>query len=141
MKNTILILILTIAVIACDDNTDLDKPVIRYSPIEVVETKTLSASPTVLTFEAESETKDLVVISNTNWEITSPEWCVLSTTSGIGNATLSVTVQANPSKEQRIGNLVISGENTPSVLIPLTQKAKKEDSQKEPGADDNQPPT
>ena len=141
MKKTLFFLILTIAVIACDDNTELDKPVIRYSPIEVVETKTLSASPNELSFEATGPTKSITISSNTSWSISCPEWCSLSAMSGLGNATISITAQANPNKEQRTGNIVITGDGVSSVTIPLTQKPKEDDPQKEPGADDNQPPT
>lgn len=105
------------------------------------ETTTLTATPSELIFEAGGEVKELTIKSNTSWAISCPEWCSLSYSSGIGDATITVTAQANPGKEQRTGNLVIVGNETPSVTISLTQKAKTEETGKEPGADDNQPPT
>jgi len=108
---------------------------------EAVETKTLSASPSELSFEAEGGTKELTIKSNTNWTITYPEWCILSNSSGSGNAVITVTAQANLGKEQRTGKIIIIGNETPSVTILLIQNIKTEGTQKEPGADDNQPPT
>ena len=107
----------------------------------VVDTKTLTASPSEFNFEAEGESKELTIKSNTSWAVSCPEWCTLSTSSGFSEATITVTALANPGKEQRKGSLVIVGNETPSVTVPLTQKAKTEETQKEPGADDNQPPT
>lgn len=103
--------------------------------------KTLSANVASLEFDGKGETKQFTISSNTSWNITKPEWCTLSKTSGNGNDEISVTVAENPNKEQRSGQIVISGEGVSSVTIPVTQKPKASDNTGEPGSGDNLPPT
>ena len=104
--------------------------------------KTLSVNPNSLSFEAEEETKSFDIYSNTNWNISCPDWCFLSVQNGSGNATIAITAMTNAETVQRNGQVIITGIGVTSVSINITQKAKEEDnSQKEPGADDNLPPT
>lgn len=102
--------------------------------------KTLSANTSSLSFEAKGEQKSFAISSNTNWEISKPEWCTLSVTSGTGDATISVTATENKEREQRTGNIVITGEGVSPITITLTQKAR-EAGNSEPGPGDNTPPT
>ena len=102
--------------------------------------KTLSANTSSLSFEAKGEQKSFAISSNTNWEISKPEWCTLSVTSGTGDATISVTATENKEREQRTGNIVITGEGVSPITISLSQKAR-EAGNSEPGPGDNTPPT
>ncbi len=102
--------------------------------------KTLSTNTPSLSFEAKGEQKSFAISSNTNWEISKPEWCTLSVTSGTGDATISVTATENKEREQRTGNIVITGEGVSPITISLNQKAR-EAGNSEPGPGDNTPPT
>ena len=76
----------------------------------------------------------------TNWSITCPEWCTLSTKSGSGNATITVTAFKNDKTEQRTGQVIISGENVDDVNITITQEPADE-TPNEPTPGDNLPPS
>ena len=109
--------------------------------IDIPKEKLLSVSPTTLEFEASGGALSLILSSNTSWVVSSsPEWCTLSTYSGSGNAEIAVTAQANPTEVQRTGHIVVAGEGVNPITINLLQK-ESPSSQKEPGPNDNQPPT
>lgn len=105
-----------------------------------IETKTLSTNTTSLSFGAKEESKSFTITSNTNWTISKPDWCTISTTTGSGDAELYVTASENPNKEQRTGQIVLSGEGVNSVTITITQNGKDTTGSQEPGSDDNIPP-
>ncbi|MBQ8486276.1 MAG: BACON domain-containing protein [Prevotella sp.] len=102
--------------------------------------KTLATNTTSLSFEAKGETKSFTISSNTSWTVSKPDWCTLSVSSGTGNGEVTVTAAENTVKEQRTGQIIITGEGVNSVSIALTQKAKETSNSEEPGAGDNQPP-
>ncbi len=68
---------------------------------------TLSVSPTSLSFtEEDTSTKLLSVTSNTSWTAAvSDSWIHVSATSGSGNASLSVTADANTADDARNGSI------------------------------------
>lgn len=103
--------------------------------------KTLSSNTTSLSFEAKEESKTFTISSNTSWTISKPDWCTLSSSSGNGNADVVVSASENPSKEQRSGQIVISGEGVDPVSIIVSQKGKDTTNSEEPGAGDNLPPS
>lgn len=103
-------------------------------------TKTLATNTTSLTFEANEDTKSFNITSNTSWTISKPDWCSISATTGSGDAEIYVTASENPNKEQRTGQIIISGEGVNSVTITITQNGKDTTGSQEPGADDNIPP-
>lgn len=103
--------------------------------------KTLTTNTTSLSFEAKEESKSFTINSNTSWTISKPEWCTVSASSGTGNADIVVTAADNPNKEQRTGQIVISGEGVNSVAISVSQKGKDTTNSQEPGPNDNQPPS
>lgn len=107
---------------------------------EDIEAKTLSTNTTSLSFGAKEESKSFTITSNTNWTISKPDWCTISTTTGSGDADISVIVSENPNKEQRTGQIIISGEEVNSVTITITQNGKDTTGSQEPGPDDNIPP-
>lgn len=111
----------------------------KYSEDPIV--KTLTTNTTSLSFEAKEESKSFTINSNTSWTISKPEWCAVSASSGNGNADIVVTAADNPNKEQRTGQIVISGEGVSSVTISVSQKGKDTTNSQEPGPNDNQPPS
>lgn len=104
-------------------------------------TKALATNTTSLSFEAKEDTKSFTISSNTSWTISKPDWCSISATTGSGDAEIYVTTSENPNKEQRTGQIIVSGEGVSSVTISVSQKAKDTTGSEEPGADDNIPPT
>ena len=85
--------------------------------------------------------KTFTISSNTNWTISKPEWCAVSVSSGTGNGDVVVIATENPSKEQRNGQIVVSGEGVSPVSISVSQEGKDTSNSQEPGADDNLPPS
>lgn len=89
-------------------------------PITIIQVGgTVSVSPSSLDFIDREETKPLNITTPFTWTATSSEsWLKLSSTSGNGNATLSVTAEANNSTANRAGTLtIISAEKTISVAV------------------------
>lgn len=108
---------------------------------EEIVVKTLTTNTTSLSFEAKEESKSFRISSNTSWTISKPDWCTISASYGNDNAEIVVTVAENPSKNQRSGQIVISGEGVSSVTISISQKGKDVTNSQEPGAGDNLPPS
>lgn len=103
--------------------------------------KMLTTNTTSMSFEANEESKSFIINSNTSWTISKPEWCVVSASSGTDNAEIVVTAAGNPNKEQRTGQIVVSGEGVNSVTISVSQKGKDTTNSQEPGSGDNLPPS
>ena len=100
--------------------------------------KTLSVNTTALEFEKDGGSQSITITSNTSWSISCPEWCTLSAASGSDNANITITVGKNEKKEQRNGQIVITGEGVNSVNISISQKAG---TGTEPNPGDNPPPS
>ena len=100
---------------------------------------TLVVNTETLSYENTGGTQSFTITSNTNWTISCPDWCSLSTTKGNGNATVSVVVGENTTTAQRSGQIKISGNGVSDVTISVSQKAGEEPSH-EPGSGDNLPP-
>lgn len=101
---------------------------------------TLSVNKNALEFEKEGGTHNFIITSNTNWTITCPDWCVLSVTSGSGNATITITAAKNDKSEQRYGQVVISGEGVNTMIVDVTQEPADPTSDA-PNPNDNLPPS
>ena len=108
-----------------------DTPAVTYS---------LSVDKQSISYENKGGTQSFIITSNTNWTISCPDWCVLSTTSGKRNATISVSVGENTLAESRSGQILISGDGVNAVSISVSQQAGMPQSH-QPGAGDNQPPS
>ena len=100
--------------------------------------KTLSVNTTALEFEKDGGSQSITITSSTSWSISCPEWCTLSAASGSDNANITITVGKNEKKEQRNGQIVISGEGVNSAYISISQKAG---TGTEPNPGDNPPPS
>ena len=105
------------------------------------ESNTLQVSVSTLEFSADGGAQTFTIRSNTNWTISKPDWCTLSEVSGSGDATITVTADENADTAQRSGTIVVSGNEVSPLTINVIQKAKEEDTQREPGAGDNLPPS
>lgn len=100
----------------------------------------LTVDKNSLVFEKDGGNQSFIITSNTNWSITCPDWCTLSTKTGNGNATITITATKNDKTEQRTGQVIISGDGVNDVNINVTQKAADNPSN-EPGPGDNLPPS
>jgi ribosomal protein L28 len=100
-------------------------------PDQVV-TVTQDAGAAVLTVAANAltvaapanSTKTFDIVSNTNWTLASSgNWFVATPASGTGNATITITAQANPSPTVRMDTVTISAAGAPNQVILVTQDA------------------
>jgi hypothetical protein len=103
-----------------------------------VVTYNLSVDKETLHFEKKGGTMSFIITSNTNWTISYPDWCTLSTTSGNGNATITITASENTTTSERTGKLTIKGNGVNAKEISVSQAPGDAH---EPGADDNLPPS
>lgn len=121
MKNLykIFVLLLFISILAgCSDD-----PVEEVVPEEPE--ATLSTSPTSFSFEAEGGTASFSITSNTTWRIQfeASDWCKPSIQTSSGNATVTLTAQANDVEEIRNLSLTITANGANDVLLEVTQAA------------------
>lgn len=82
----------------------------------------LNVNVSELSFKASGDTKTFSITSNTDWTITSPEWCKLSVTSGKNDGNVSIVVGENESIQERDGTITIKGNNK-SANINVKQSA------------------
>ena len=84
---------------------------------------TLSVSATTASVaKAANSTASVNVVSNTTWSAADDAtWLTLSTTSGVGNATLTFTAQVNPTITTRIATVTLSATGVASKTITVTQ--------------------
>lgn len=85
-------------------------------------TYTLSVSPATLEFTYMSGTKDISITSNDSWTVSSNQsWCTVSPASGSKDGTVKITVSANESTSARSATVTITGANSGSKTISVTQ--------------------
>ena len=85
-------------------------------------TYTLSVSPATLEFTYTSGTKDISITSNDSWTVSSNQsWCTVSPASGSKDGTVKITVSANESTSARSATVTITGANSGSKTISVTQ--------------------
>lgn len=87
------------------------------------EIKVLTATPSSLTVEtAANSTNTFQIISNTSWTVSSDQsWLTVSSPSGSGNATITLTVEKNPLNINRTANVTVSGTGITSKTITVVQ--------------------
>ncbi len=99
-----------------DNNTSISV-MVRQMGAEAI----LSASPTGLTFTADSETKSISVSSNTMWTaISSDSWVRLGSTGGSGDSNLMVTAETNAVTTPRSATITLNttdGKATATVKV------------------------
>jgi len=83
----------------------------------------VSLSTNVIEFAPEGGSADIAVISNGDWNVSSyPEWITISSTSGNGDATLTLTALANEDSEARSSEIQISSKDN-SASLTIKQEA------------------
>jgi endoglucanase len=90
---------------------------------------TLSASATSFSFTADGGTTSFDITSNTTWRINfqSADWCKPSIQSTKGNATVSLTAEANPITEVRNLAMTLTAEGAETINLQCTQAAAEEE--------------
>lgn len=84
---------------------------------------TLSVSETKVSFEAIGGTNAIDIASNTIWKINyTSTWCRPSIQTTKGNAKVTITADANTTKEERTATFSISATGISDVTITITQK-------------------
>lgn len=80
----------------------------------------ISVSPASLSFLSAGGSKDLKISCDGSWSISGqPSWCIPSTTTGTGDATIQLTVSAN-NDAKRTGSLTITCSGT-TKTVAITQ--------------------
>ena len=81
----------------------------------------LTISPESLSFSADGGNKSITVTSNLSWTATSSDaWLTVSSSSGEGDATLSVTADENVSIANRTASVTFEGKDR-TVIVNVTQ--------------------
>ena len=76
-------------------------------------------------FSANAETQSVTVTSNLNWTAsTTANWITISPSSGSNNGSFSVTVDANPTDNNRTGTVTVSGGNLSRTLTVIQEAAE-----------------
>ena len=83
----------------------------------------LSVTPSSLTFEATQNSLTISIVSDTTWSLTLPSWITANQQSGSGNATITLTAEANPLTTQRQDTVLVSGVDVASQGVSVTQVA------------------
>lgn len=86
---------------------------------------TLTVTPSSFSFLAEGGVEVMEIASNTTWRINfeSTDWCKPSIQTGMGNANVSFTTDANPLGEIRNLSYTISAEGLDSITLGFIQAA------------------
>ncbi|BDX38975.1 hypothetical protein CYCD_23300 [Tenuifilaceae bacterium CYCD] len=85
----------------------------------------LTVSATELTVgAAANSTVDFTITSNVTWTISSAEsWLSISSTSGTGDATITLSAEANPNTAERTAAVTVEGSGVEAKTIVVTQSA------------------
>ncbi|MDD4991263.1 MAG: cellulase family glycosylhydrolase [Paludibacter sp.] len=103
---------------------------------------TLSSTRDSLVYVIEGGTDSITIITNTShWDIKSTaDWATVSVNSGTETVKkIKVTVAANSVKQQRTAKLIITGVNTDSVFVKITQITKSSNGTDYPDYSDSIP--
>lgn len=86
----------------------------------------LSANTTTFTFTADGGTASLKITSNTIWRINfnSTDWCKPSVQTANGNATITLTADANPNEEVRSLTMTLTANGAETITLNFSQDAK-----------------
>ena len=98
----------------------------------------LSLNPESLSFVADGGTQNVTVTSNGSWTASSTEtWCKTNVTSGKGNSTLTITVEANSTSSARSANVIVKVSNLEKRITVSQEKGEIVPSENDNGV----PPT
>jgi sugar lactone lactonase YvrE len=90
---------------------------ITQAPIKI-----LTVLPNNLEVCSEAGDTNLIITSNTSWAVSyEADWLTVSSSSGIGNYTITINLEANYSTSPRVATITISGKGVDSQTITVTQ--------------------
>ena len=95
-------------------------------PLPVEEDATLAATPTSFSFDADGGTTTFSVSSNTTWRINfqSTDWCRPSIQTTSGNATVTLSADANSLEKERTLSFTITAAGAADVVLQISQAAQ-----------------
>ena len=106
-------------IVFCNDNNECVPVTVKQAGANT----TLSVSPTSMTFTAKAESKTFSIASNTSWSAaSSADWVRLGTTSGSGDAQVTVSTDENTAIKQRTATITIkTSDGKATAAIQVTQ--------------------
>ena len=118
MALMVIVLFCTLSSCSKDDSND------GRTPATPVQNNTLTASPSSLTFDAKGGSKTVAINGNTSWTVTSSEtWVTPSTTQGVNNGSVTLTVTENTAATARTAQITIRYGQDGKVIVPINQEA------------------
>ena len=133
MKKYLMIMLLALALSACDDEEYTGDFVVSNTEIA---TPHLEVNRTEISYAASGGTESISVVSNTTWTIVcSQDWCEPSALSGRDDAQIEIIASRNTTGEKRTGVIIVKAEGCKDLNITITQDAMI------PTSDDNLPPS
>jgi len=98
---------------------EVEEPVVEPQ-IELV------ANPTTFNFDATGGVQTLVITSTGLWrvEFANISWCRPSISTSMGNATVKITADPNPTSQSRTASITLSAQGAESITLTVTQSGK-----------------
>ncbi len=115
--NKFFLLILMFGFVACSSSND-DQPATDAE---------IAITPSELNFSYDAESQTVTVESNADWSVyADQDWCKTSQSGGLtGSTTLTVSVTANYTEEERVANLIFrSGRYTQEIKVTQEYEVK-----------------
>lgn len=125
MRHYFYLLILTLlSFISCE--TELPEGTWSKEPPTPSVTYQLSIDKTTIVAKTEGSSEAFNITSDDSWTIsTSETWIKVSDTTGAGDKTITVTVEANTGKDARSGTITVKGKSSGSKSISVSQSGKE----------------
>lgn len=98
---------------------EYDEWIKRLIPIQ------LEISKSSFSFNAPAASDTFTIVSNTTWNISTPSWVTVSSSSGTGNANLTIYATNNTTGSQRRGTIIIIAKGVIIKTILVAQAAEK----------------
>lgn len=128
MRMKYLWMVLALILVACTNE----------EPEGIIVSKNFIKAEKSLQLQGEGQQTEMTIEANCSWNISgTQDWLVVTPTNGNGTQRISITATRNLTGASRSADLIIQGGNLPQKFIIVTQP----DATKEPGANDNLPPT
>ena len=131
-------ILLTLALLACDEYGDVENVIVSREPTRQIFTPALTVSIDKTELEAEGGSLTLTVTSNTKWVVYVSEWCTCNPSSGSGNGVVTISATENPETAVRTGEVAVTADGVAPQQFTITQKPKPVSDIPSPG--DNIPP-
>lgn len=124
MRKIIYLAVVCLSLLSCTEDKMPGGMAFGIPPSKPVETHTISASVTSLSFSADGGSENFTITSNFAWKtINTPSWITVSPTNGTsGTTSLTITVDKNTDTSSRTGTITF-GESSNTVNISVSQSA------------------